>query len=66
MSKIESERKDNNFGPCQVKSFLHFMFEGQERQFEDAEADNIVYEALGEHRILGKAKKKKKKKQTLY
>jgi hypothetical protein len=27
---------------------------------EDAEGDNVIYDGLGEHRILGKAKKKKK------
>ena len=64
--KIAAERKGPEFGPRQTESFLHFVFEGKERQIEDAEADNIVYEALGEHRILGKAKKKKKKRTSVY
>jgi hypothetical protein len=60
MAKIDRERKDSNFGPRQVESFLRFMDESLERQCEQAEADNVVYDALGEHRILGRAKKKKR------
>jgi hypothetical protein len=54
-------------GPRQVESLLRFMVEGElERALEDAEADNVVYEQLGEHRILGRAKKKKKGKSRGY
>ena len=58
-----------NLGTQQVESLLAFMVEDPlERELENAERDNIVYDGLGEHRILGKVKKKKKKKQpkTMY
>lgn len=48
------------FGPRQVESLLSFVVEPDvERTLEDTERDNIVYAALGEHRILGKRKEKK-------
>ncbi len=48
--------------PQQVESLLAFMVgDPTERSLEDTERDNIVYDALGDHRILGKHKKKKKK-----
>jgi len=53
----------DNLGPQQVESLLAFMVEDSlERALENAERDNIVYDGLGEHRILGKHKKKKKSK----
>ena len=52
----------DNLGPQQVESLLAFMVDdSMERALENAERDNIVYDGLGEHRILGKKKKKKKK-----
>jgi hypothetical protein len=49
-------------GQRQVESLLCFMVsEEVERELEDAERDNIVYDGLGEHRMLGRKKKKKKK-----
>ena len=58
LAKARRERKDS--GPAQVESFLHFVIDRvTERQIEDAEADNVVYDALGEHRILGKKRKGK-------
>ena len=51
------------YGERQVESLLRFVVEHPlGRAIEDAEADNIVYDGLGEHRILGKHKKKKQKK----
>ncbi len=48
--------------PQQVESLLAFLVEYSiERALEDAERNNIVYDALGDHRILGKHKRKKKK-----
>ncbi len=55
----------DTLGPQQVESLLAFMVEdSMERTLKDAERDNIVYDGLGEHRILGKKKKKKKKKKS--
>lgn len=55
-------RKETPIGQRQVESLLRFMVSPEtERAMEDAEGDNKVYDALGEHRILGRAKKKKKK-----
>ncbi len=51
--------EDPDFGPRQVESFLRFMDEGLESELELAEMDNIVYDSLGEHRILGRRKSKK-------
>jgi len=52
-------RREAPLGQRQVESLLCFMVsEETERAMEDAERDNIVYDALGEHRILGPAKKK--------
>lgn len=49
-------------GQRQVESLLSFMVSPDtERALENAERDNLVYDALGEHRILGRAKKKSKK-----
>ena len=51
--------------PQQVESLLAFLVEiSTERQLENVERDNIVYDGLGEHRILGKHKKKKKSRPT--
>ncbi len=48
-------------GPSQVESLLRFVVDNPlGKEIEDAEADNIVYDALGDHRILGKKKKTKK------
>ncbi len=58
----ETVPNEDNLGPQQVESLLAFMVELPiERALENAERDNIVYDGLGEHRILGKHKKKKKK-----
>ena len=58
----ETVLTEDNLGPQQVESLLAFMVEADiERGLENAEMDNIVYDALGDHRILGKHKKKKKK-----
>jgi hypothetical protein len=49
-------------GPRQVESLLQLVVgRSLERALEDAEADNLVYDQLGEHRILGTKKKKKGK-----
>ncbi len=74
MARLEKEggikatidlRKEVPLGQRQVESLLCFMVSEEiERELEDAERDNIVYDALGEHRLLGLAKKKKKKKIT--
>ena len=53
--------RDIPFEARQVESFLRFMDERLEVDMELAEMDNIVYDGLGTHRILGKKKKKKKK-----
>ena len=59
----ETVPNQDNLGPQQVESLLAFMVENPiERALADAERDNIVYDGLGDHRILGKKKKKKKKK----
>ena len=53
-------RKEVSLGQRQVESLLRFMVsEETYRAMEDAERDNIVYDGLGEHRILGKKKKKR-------
>ena len=58
-------RRETPLGQRQVESLLRFMIsEETTRAFEDAEGDNLVYDSLGEHRILGRAKKKKKKMRT--
>ncbi len=53
--------RDIPFETRQVESFLRFMDERLEVDMELAEMDNVVYDGLGEHRILGKKKRKKKK-----
>ncbi len=59
----ETVPNEDNLGPQQVESLLAFVVGNPtERFLEDTERDNIVYDALGDHRILGKHKKKKKKK----
>lgn len=59
-------RKETPLGQRQVESLLSFMVSNEtEKELEDAEGDNIVYDALGEHRILGLAKKKQKKSRIL-
>jgi len=56
----------DELGPQQVESLLTFVVEDSvERALTTTELDNIVYDGLGDHRILGRAKKKKKK-TTLY
>lgn len=50
-------RREAPVGQRQVESLLRFMVSKEtERGIEDAEGDNIVYDGLGEHRILGKKK----------
>ena len=47
-------------GPAQRESLLAFIVSTDiEDAMAHAEGDNIVYDALGEHRILGKSRKKK-------
>ncbi len=54
-------KREAPLGQRQVESLLCFMISSDiERDLEDAEGDNVVYDGLGEHRILGKKKKKKK------
>lgn len=49
-------------GARQVESLLSFIVEDStERALNTAELDNRTYDGLGEHRILGRNKKKKKK-----
>lgn len=56
----------NYLGPRQVESLLQFLINDSiERKLNIAERNNIVYDGLGEHRILGK-KKKKKSNTSLY
>jgi phosphoenolpyruvate carboxylase len=56
-------RKEVPLGRRQVESLLRFMVSDETyRDMKDAERDNIVYDGLGEHRILGKKKKKGMKK----
>ena len=56
-----SPNKEVPSGPRQVESLLRFVVSKEvERAMEDTVADNIVYNQLGEHRILGKMKNKKK------
>jgi hypothetical protein len=53
-------RRETPLGQRQVESLLRFMVPREiERAMEDAEGDNKVYDDLGEHRILGRAKKVK-------
>ena len=60
-------RREVPFGQRQVESLLCFMVSHEtEMALEDAEGDNVVYDGLGEHRVLGRAKKKKKKRMTTY
>lgn len=62
---VDPQRKDP-LGQRQVESLLCFMVsEETERALEDAGADNIVYDGLGEHRILGRAKKNNKRTRVL-
>ncbi len=62
LEKAVRERKDTPFGQAQVESFLRFMVSRETtRDIEDVGRDNLVYDALGEHRVLGKAKKKKRR-----
>lgn len=57
----ETVPNEDTLGPQQVESLLAFMVENStERALENAERDNIVYDALGDHRVLGKNKKKKR------
>lgn len=54
-------------GERQVESLLRFIVDRPLLYaMEDAEADNKMYDHLGEHRILGKHKKKKGKKMRSY
>jgi len=60
-------RREAPLGQRQVESLLCFMVSDQtEKSMEDAEGDNVVYDGLGEHRILGRKKKKKKAKTVSY
>jgi hypothetical protein len=53
--------KEPQLGPAQREALLTFVLEEEvARALEDTQADNIVYDQLGEHRILGRVKKKKK------
>lgn len=59
--KIARESKAH-LGPSQVESFLRFIVDRPtERALEDAGVDNLVYDQLGEHRVLGKKKGRKGK-----
>jgi hypothetical protein len=52
-------RKEVPLGQRQVESLLRFIVsDSTKRDMEDAERDNIVYDGLGEHRLLGRKKKK--------
>ena len=63
MSRLQKEggvetvidlRRDAPVGQRQVESLLRFVVSSDlERSMEDAEGDQIVYDGLGEHRILG-------------
>ena len=76
MSRVEKEgsttvainlRREIPFGQRQVESLLCFMVSGPtEKALEDAEGDNVVYDGLGEHRVLGKKKKAKKSRTISY
>lgn len=58
----ETVPNEDLLGTRQVESLLSFIVEDKmERALGEAELDNRTYEGLGEHRILGRAKKKKKK-----
>ena len=75
MSRLEKEgsttvtidlRREAPLGQRQVESLLCFMVSDETKiEMENAERDNIVYDGLGEHRILGKKKKVKKKSRAL-
>lgn len=55
------KRQEIFLGTRQVESLLRFMVSRELLyEMEDAEADNLVYDKLGEHRILGKKKTKKR------
>ncbi len=57
----------DRLGPQQVESLLTFVVEDSvDRALGTAEMDNRVYDGLGEHRLLGRAKRKQKKKATPY
>lgn len=59
-------RKEIPLGQRQVESLLSFMVSVDTgRALENAERDNIVYDGLGEHRVLGRAKKKSKKSRVM-
>lgn len=68
MSRLEKQgsiqipvdlRRETPLGQRQVESLLRFMVSRDiEYALEDAEGDNKVYDALGDHRILGKKKRK--------
>ena len=63
----EIKRQGTPLGQRQVESLLCFMVSPElERELEDAEGDNVVYDGLGEHRILGKKKKIKKSRTISY
>ncbi len=65
MSNGETLPEADTLAPQQVESLLAFLVEDPtQRDMENVERDNIVYDALGDHRILGKHKKKKKKKKS--
>ncbi len=52
---------EKELGEAQVQSLLAFRVNPDtEENLENAERDNIVYDGLGEHRVLGKKKKKKR------
>lgn len=66
MAKCAAEnsmkRREALLGTDQVESLLRFMVSRETQyEMEDALADNNIYDRLGEHRILGKKKKKKVK-----
>ena len=53
-------RRETPLGQRQVESLLCFMVSHEiDQDMDEAEGDNIVYDGLGEHRILGRKKKKK-------
>ena len=50
----------DRIGPAQRESLLVFIVSTEiQDAFAHAEGDNIVYDALGSHRILGESKKRK-------
>ncbi len=60
-------RREAPLGQRQVESLLCFIVSPDaEKSMEDAAMDNIVYDGLGEHRILGRKKKRKVQKTVSY